>query len=60
MAYIRKTTDIWEVEQHYGQGWEVVNTETTRQDGRRSLKEYLENMGQYPTRLVKRRERPQP
>lgn len=52
--YQRTTTDEWHIEGNYGQGWECVNVETTRADGRRSLREYDQNEP-YPHRLVKRR-----
>jgi hypothetical protein len=55
MAYTRKTVDEWEIQQNYGQGWECANTETTYKDAKRSIKEYRENMGQYPTRMIKKR-----
>jgi hypothetical protein len=38
----------------YGQGWEDENTELTRADGVRSLREYRENMPQYPHRMITR------
>lgn len=54
MARVRKTVDEWIVQGNYGTGWEDENTETTRADGKRSLREYRENgPGEY--RLVKRR-----
>lgn len=53
----RKTRDIWVVQQYTSQGWEDVNAEETRQDGKRSVKEYRDNQPEYPARLVKRREK---
>ena len=50
MAYQRKTRDRWEVE----------NSEYTREDARRSLREYRENLQDYgkcSVRMIKRRER---
>ena len=44
----------WVVQGNYGQGWEDVNTETTREDGERSLKEYRESEPQYSHRLRER------
>ncbi len=44
----------WVVQGNYGQGWEDVNTETTREDGERSLKEYRESEPQYLHRLRER------
>lgn len=54
MAYIRKTRDEWEIQGNYGQGWECVNTEDTRQGAKRSVKEYRDNE-HYPFKLVKKR-----
>lgn len=54
MAYIRKTHDEWEIQGNYGQGWECVNTEDTRQDAKRSYKEYIANE-RVPFRVVKKR-----
>lgn len=43
--YQRKTRDEWVLLANYGYGvgWEEENTETTREDARRSLREYREN-----------------
>ena len=54
MAYIRKTRDEWEIQGNYGQGWECVNTEDTRQDAKRSLKEYQDNEP-HTFKIVKKR-----
>jgi hypothetical protein len=43
MAYIRKTVDEFEIQGFYSGAWECVNTEDTRTDGRRSLREYRTN-----------------
>lgn len=59
MAYQRKTRDRWDIETNYGYGWEVENSEYTREDARRSLREYRENLqayGKCDVRMVKRRE----
>ncbi len=56
MPYQRKTRDVFVIQGNYGQGWEDENEETTREDARRSLREYRENgPGQY--RRITRRER---
>ena len=47
MAYQRKTRDRWDIETNYGYGWEVENSEYTREDARRSLREYRENLQDY-------------
>lgn len=39
MAYKRKTRDRWDIETNYGYGWEVENSEYTREDARRSFRE---------------------
>ena len=60
MAYQRKTRDRWDIETNYGYGWETENSEYTREDARRSLREYRENMqrsGMCVVRMVKHRER---
>ena len=60
MTYQRKTRDRWDIETNYGYGWEVENSEYTREDARRSLREYRENLQAYrkcDVRIVKRRER---
>ena len=60
MAYQRKTRDSWDIETNYGYGWEVENSEYTREDARRSLREYRENLQDYgkcSVRMIKRRER---
>ena len=41
----RKTRDEWQVWGNYGYGWDCENTENTRADGLRSLREYRENGG---------------
>ncbi len=55
MAYQRKTRDRWDIMTNYGYGWECENSEYTRADARRSLKEYRENCGG-TVRLEKHRE----
>lgn len=55
MAARRKMTSEWVVQGNYGQGWEDENYETTRVDGKRSLREYRANMPGYAHRLIVRR-----
>lgn len=59
MAYIRKTRDVYEVQQWTGKqyGWEAVTAETTRKEAKERLREYRENQPQYPARLVVKREK---
>lgn len=60
MAYQRKTRDRWDIETNYGYGWEVENSEYTREDAKRSLREYRENLqayGKCDVRMTKHRER---
>ena len=58
MAYTRKTVDRWDIETNYGYGWEVENSEYTKNDAMRSYKEYVENLGpKCGVRVMKRRER---
>lgn len=54
---VRKTEDEFRIMANYGygEGWEEVNCETTREDGRRSLKEYRENDKTASYKLVKKR-----
>ena len=56
MAYQRKTTDLFIVEGFYYGEWEEETAETTRAEGIARLREYRENMPEYPHRLIKRRE----
>lgn len=54
MAYQRKTRDEWELQGHYGCGWECLTTDDTRAGIRQTLREYRENEGgNY--RVIKRR-----
>lgn len=56
--YKRKTIDRWDIETNYGYGWEVENSEYTREDAKRSLREYKENMGgRCQVRMTKHREK---
>lgn len=60
MAYQRKTRDRWDIETNYGCGWEVENSEYTRTNAKRSLREYRENLqayGKCDVRMTKHRER---
>jgi len=59
MKYIRKTRDVYEVEANYGygHGWESVTAEETYGAARERIREYRENMPEYPYRLKVRRER---
>lgn len=60
MGYQRKTVDRWDIETNYGYGWETENSEYTREDARRSLREYRENLeayGKCAVRMRKHRER---
>ena len=63
MAYQRKTKDRWDIMTNWGDGWECENSEYTRpvsytrQDARRSFREYRENLaGRAEVRLEKHRE----
>lgn len=55
--YVRKTRDEYVLQTNYGygDGWEDVVTEDTPGEIRLRLKEYRENMPQYPYRIKKRR-----
>lgn len=39
MSYQRKTKDRWDIMTNWGYGWECENSEYTRTDAKRSLKE---------------------
>lgn len=53
----RKTRDTWQLWIDYGNGWEHEITESSLADVRAQRKCYRENCPQYPTKIVKRRER---
>jgi hypothetical protein len=55
MAYKRKTTDEWQIQQHTGYGWEDVCAEDTWKEAKDRLKEYRENQPEYPVRAIKKR-----
>ena len=55
MAYIRKTEDEFEIQGDYGQGWEMVTTETTRALARDQIKTYRMNEPGVPFRFIKKR-----
>lgn len=56
MARERKTVDGWEIQGHYGHGWECECFEWTRTDAKRRVQEYREN-SPYPVRTIARRVR---
>lgn len=57
--YTRKTIDVWEVQVLYlpQYGYETVTCEDNKKEAYKRLKEYRENEPQYPSRLIKRREK---
>lgn len=57
MHYIRKTRDVYAVEQNFGYGWECLSACDTWKEARTEAKWYRQNQPQYPARIVKRRER---
>ena len=58
MSRERKTIDRWDIMTNYGYVWECENSEYTREDAKRSYKEYKENLsGQADVRLEKHREK---
>lgn len=57
MAYKRKTRDCWRLYVDYGEGWEYEGTDYSKADARKTQKAYSENCPQYPTKIVKGRER---
>lgn len=59
MSYIRKTRDVWNVQQFTGPqyGWEDVCAEERFREARERVKEYRENQPEYPVRIKRTRER---
>lgn len=57
MAYTRKTRDTFELHVNYGQGWEYEIEEDTLRAARQQQRDYRDNCPQYPTKVVRRRER---
>ena len=58
VAYKRKTVDRWDIMTNGGYGWECENSEYTREDAKRSLREYKENLaGRAEVRMEKHREK---
>jgi hypothetical protein len=55
MTYVRTTVDEYELMGYYGQGWELLTTETTRKGIRAREKDYRENEPGVVLRVVKRR-----
>lgn len=55
MPYQRKTTDVYEIEGYYGQGFECVNTETTFAAAKKSVREYRQNEKGTAFRITKKR-----
>ena len=54
MSYQRKTKDRWDIMTNWGYGWECENSEYTRADAKRSLREYRENLaGRADVRMEK-------
>ena len=54
MAYVRKTTDEFQVHGDYGSGFEEVTAAATRREARQLLKDYRENEP-YPFKIIKKR-----
>ena len=57
MAYVRKTTDTWEIQGFYHGSWELETTETSRKDAKQAYKDYRVNMPNISHRIVKKREK---
>lgn len=55
MAYIRKTRDEYEIQGHYGYGFECVTTEETWRDAKMQIKCYRENEPGTAFRIIKKR-----
>ncbi len=50
-----KYIQVYVIQQNFGDGWEDVTAEETREAGIQSRKDYRENTN-YPTRLIRRKE----
>ena len=57
MAYIRKTVDVWSIQQYCCGYWEEVVQETTRKDAIQTRDLYRANQPEYPVKFVKQREK---
>jgi len=55
MSYKRKTEDEFEIQGDYGQGWEMVTTETTRRTAKDQKKCYNKDEPGIAHRIVKKR-----
>lgn len=55
--YQRRTEDIYNIMGNYGQGYEVVTAETTRQAAKDQLKCYRDNEPGIAFKIVKKREK---
>ncbi len=54
----RKTEDEYQIHQFFGKGnggWEEVCCETNWSDAKQRIKEYRENMPEYPVKIIKKR-----
>jgi hypothetical protein len=58
MPYTRKTRDVYYFLVNYGaHGWEHETTESSLQDAIAQKRCYRENCPEYPTRIVRKREK---
>jgi hypothetical protein len=55
MAYVRKTTDEWEIQGFYHGSWELETTETSRLEAKKQIASYRINMPNVCHRIVKKR-----
>ncbi len=57
MAYVRKTRDVYVLQQNwgYGYGWEDIVEYDDRKEAKADYKLYIENQPGIPTRIVTRR-----
>lgn len=57
MPYVRKTSDLWEIQGYYTPqyGWEAVTAEETFKEAKERIKEYRENEPGVSFRLKKKR-----
>lgn len=56
MAYIRKTTDEWQLQSYYpAYGWETIVYYDDRKEAKQDLRLYNENEPGIPHRIIKKR-----
>jgi hypothetical protein len=52
---MRKYNYVFVIQGYYCHGWEDETEEDTRKEARQQLRDYRENMPEYPHRMIQRR-----